>query len=480
MNHRMVFSTVGKIVWFEAVLLILPYIVSLVYKETCATAFLITIIIAAIVGTLLILVFKQKDDMIYSKEGFMIVSLSWIVLSLIGALPFRLSGEIPDFVDAVFESVSGLTTTGASVLTDVESMSYGLLFWRSFSQWIGGMGVLVFVIAIIPNVSGRSIHIMRAEVPGPVKGKLVPKMRDTAKILYLIYVVMTIIEIVLLKIGGMNWFESLVHAFATAGTGGFGIKADSLASYSSFIQWVVTIFMILFGVNFNIYFLILVKRFRAIVKSTELWVYLGVIAIGTLCIALNIYPMHDNVSDTIRHAAFQVGATITTTCYVTTDFNLWPMFSKSILFALMLMGGCAGSTSGGFKISRVIILVKKIGSEIKRLLHPRSVKVITVEGKRLDEHTITGTAVYLAVYIICFVVLFLAVSIDNFDFETSFTAVASCFNNIGPGFGEIGPVGNYAEFSVFSKIVLTVSMLLGRLEIFPLIIVAMPATWSKN
>lgn len=480
MNHRMVFSTVGKIVWAEAILMLLPYVVSLIYKEACASAFLITILIAAVVGTLLVLFFKKKDDIIYSKEGFLTVSLSWIILSLIGALPFRISGEIPHYVDAVFEIVSGFTTTGASILRNVEAMSNGLLFWRSFTHWIGGMGVLVFIMAIIPNVSKRSIHIMRAEVPGPVKGKLVPKMRDTAKILYLIYIAMTALQIVLLRVGGMPWFDSIVHAFGTAGTGGFGVKADSIASYSPYLQWVITIFMILFGVNFNIYFLLLIRRFKAVSKSTELWVYLGIILLAVVSISFNIYPMYNDVSDTVRDAAFQVGSVITTTGYSTADFNLWPSFSKAILFSLMLIGACAGSTGGGFKVSRVIILFKKIGSEIKRLLHPRSVKVITFEGKRLDEQAITGTAVYLAVYIICFVLIFLVVSLDKFDFETNFSAVAACFNNIGPGFGVVGPMGSYADYSVFSKLVLTVAMLLGRLEIFPLIIVAMPATWSKN
>ncbi len=480
MNHRMVFSTVGKMVWAEAILLLLPYIVSLVYKEACAEAFLVTIIVAAVTGTLLVLLFKKKNDVIYSKEGFLTVSLSWIVLSLIGALPFRISGEIPHYIDAVFETVSGFTTTGASILTDIEAMSRGLLFWRSFTHWIGGMGVLVFVMAIIPNVSKRSIHIMRAEVPGPVKGKLVPKLRDTAKILYTIYIVMTIIEIVLLRLGNMPWFDSIVHSFGTAGTGGFGIKADSIASYSPYLQWVITIFMILFGVNFNIYFLLIIGRIRSILKSTELWVYLGVIALAVLGISFNIYPMYNDVSDTVRYAAFQVGSIITTTGYATADFDLWPSFSKAILFSLMLIGACAGSTGGGFKVSRVIIVFKKISSEIKRLLHPRSVKTITFEGKRLEEQTINGVTVYLAIYIACFVLLFLAVSLDKFDFETNFSAVSACFNNIGPGFGAVGPTGNFAGYSIFSKIILTFAMLLGRLEIFPLIIVAMPGTWSKN
>lgn len=480
MNHRMVFSTVGKIVWVEAIMLILPCIVSMIYEDKSTVPFLITILIAAVIGTALVVFCRTKNDVIYAKEGFLTVSLSWIILSLIGALPFTISGEIPNYIDAVFETVSGFTTTGASILNDIESMSRGLLFWRSLTHWIGGMGVLVFVMAILPNVSKRSIHIMRAEVPGPVKGKLVPRMRDTAKILYLIYIVMTAVEIVLLKIGGMPLYDSLVHAFGTAGTGGFGIKSDSIASYSSYLQWVITIFMLLFGVNFNLYYLMLIRRFKSVVRSAELWVYVGIVLVSIGLITYNVYPIYSDFSDTVRDSAFQVASIITTTGYATTDFDLWPSFSKAILFALMFIGACAGSTGGGFKVSRVIILFKKINSELKRLLHPRSVKAVTFEGKRLEDHTITGVMVYLAIYIICFVVLFLAVSLDAFDFETNFSAVAACFNNIGPGFNAVGPVANYAGYSVFSKIVLTISMLLGRLEIFPLIILAMPATWSKT
>lgn len=480
MNHKMVFNTVGKIVLVEALLMFLPCFISFYYREECAWSFLLAVLIAVVAGTVLMAVSRTNNDVIYAKEGFVTVSLSWILLSLIGALPFTISGEIPSYVDAVFETVSGFTTTGASILTEVECMSRGLLFWRSFTHWIGGMGVLVFVMAILPNVSKRSIHIMRAEVPGPVVGKLVPKIRDTAKILYLIYIAMTIIEIGLLYFGGMTFFDSLVHSFGTAGTGGFGIKADSICSYNSYLQWVITIFMLLFGVNFNIYYLILIRRFKTAAKSTELWVYIGIVVVAVGLIALNIYPLYGDVLDTIRHSAFQVSSIITTTGYATQNFDLWPSFSKAILFCLMLVGACAGSTGGGFKVSRLVILLKKIYSEIKRLVHPRSVKVVNFEGKRLEEQTITGVCVYLAVYIICFVLIFLAISLDRFDFETNFSAVAACFNNIGPGFNVVGPAANYAGYSIFSKIILTVAMLLGRLEIFPLIICAMPATWSKT
>ena len=480
MNHKMVFGTVGKIVLVEALMLLLPCFTSFYYKEECAWSILFTVLIAVVTGTILTVVCRTNNDVIYAKEGFTTVTLSWILLSLIGALPFTISGEIPNYIDAVFETVSGFTTTGASILTDVEAMSKGLLFWRSLTHWIGGMGVLVFVMAILPNVSKRSIHIMRAEVPGPVVGKLVPKIRDTAKILYLIYIVMTVIEVLLLYFGGMSFFDSLLHSFGTAGTGGFGIKADSLGSYTSYQQWVVAIFMLLFGVNFNIYYLLLMRKFKSIAKSTEVWVYFGIVAVAIIMIAINIYPLYGDVSDTIKHSAFQVSSIITTTGYATQDFNLWPSFSKAIIFCLMLVGACAGSTGGGFKVSRFVILLKKIHSEIKRLVHPRSVKVVTFEGKRLEEQTITGVCVYLAIYIIFFVLLFLAVSIDRFDFETNFTAVASCFNNIGPGLGEVGPASSYAGYSNFSKIVLSLAMLLGRLEIFPLVICAMPATWSKT
>lgn len=480
MNHKMVFGTVGKIVWVESLMLVLPCIVSIIYRERCTFAFLATILIAAAVGTALVLLNRTKNDVIYAKEGFLTVSFSWIFLSLIGALPFRISGEIPHYIDAVFETVSGFTTTGASILTDVEAMSHGLLFWRSLTHWSGGMGILVFVMAIMPNVSKRSIHIMRAEVPGPVKGKLVPKLRETAKILYFIYIVMTVIEIVLLYVGGMPIFDSFVHAFGTAGTGGFGIKADSVGSYSNYLQWVITIFMILFGINFNLYYLMLIKRFKVAFKSTELWVYLGIVFTSVGLITYNIYPIYGNLSDGVRHSAFQVASVISTTGYSTVDFNLWPSFSKAILFLLMFTGACAGSTSGGFKISRVVILVKKIHSEIKKLIHPRAVKTVTFEGKRLEEQTVTGVSVYLAIYAFCFLFLFLALSLDSFDFETNVSAVLACFNNIGPGFGAVGPAGSFAGYSLFSKVVLTIAMLLGRLEIFPLIIVAMPGTWSKN
>lgn len=479
MNRRMILNTVGKMVLAEGLFLILPAIVSLIYKENCLFAFCITIAVALGLGGLMTWGAKPKDPVIYAKEGFFIVSASWILLSLIGALPFVISGEIPSYVDAVFETVSGFTTTGASILTDVEAMSKGLLFWRSFTHWIGGMGILVFVMAVLPNVSERSIHILRAEVPGPTVGKLVPRIKDTAKILYLIYVVMTMIQIVLLICGGMSPFDSILHAFGTAGTGGFGTKADSIGGYSPYLQWVIAIFMLLFGINFNVYYLFLIRRFKSALKSTELWVYLGIIATATALIAFNIYPQYNNLSETVRHSAFQVSSIITTTGYATTDFNLWPSFAKGILLILMFIGGCAGSTAGGIKVSRTVLISKQIRREIQKMLHPRSVKSLRFEGRPVEEQTLAGVNSYIGIYLVCFVVIFLIISFEPFGLESNFSAVAACFNNVGPGFGAVGPASNFAGYSDLSTVVLSIAMLLGRLEIFPLIIFFSPSSWRK-
>lgn len=475
----MILNTVGKMVLAEGLFLILPAIVSLIYKENCLFAFCITIAVALGLGGLMTWGAKPKDPVIYAKEGFFIVSASWILLSLIGALPFVISGEIPSYVDAVFETVSGFTTTGASILTDVEAMSKGLLFWRSFTHWIGGMGILVFVMAVLPNVSERSIHILRAEVPGPTVGKLVPRIKDTAKILYLIYVVMTMIQIVLLICGGMSPFDSILHAFGTAGTGGFGTKADSIGGYSPYLQWVIAIFMLLFGINFNVYYLFLIRRFKSALKSTELWVYLGIIATATALIAFNIYPQYNNLSETVRHSAFQVSSIITTTGYATTDFNLWPSFAKGILLILMFIGGCAGSTAGGIKVSRTVLISKQIRREIQKMLHPRSVKSLRFEGRPVEEQTLAGVNSYIGIYLVCFVVIFLIISFEPFGLESNFSAVAACFNNVGPGFGAVGPASNFAGYSDLSTVVLSIAMLLGRLEIFPLIIFFSPSSWRK-
>ena len=482
MNHKIIANVVGKIVLVEALLMALPALVSIFYGETdILWSFLVTITAALAIGSLLTWLPQPKDTVIYAKEGFVIVSLAWIGLSLIGALPFWLTGEIPNFVDAFFETVSGFTTTGASILTDVEGMSRGLLFWRSETHWVGGMGVLVFVMALIPDLSERSIHVLRAEVPGPTVGKLVPRIKDTAKILYSIYIVLTLVEIVFLLCGGMPLFDSVVHAFGTAGTGGFGIKADSIGGYSPYLQWVIAVFMLLFGVNFNLYYLLLIRRFRSALKSSELWTYLGIVAVAVLLIGGNIYPLYHNLGDTLRHATFQVSSLITTTGYSTVNFDLWPTFSKFLLVMLMLIGGCAGSTAGGLKVARVVLLFKQLKSEMQRLLHPRAVKTVNFEGKRVDAQTMTGVNVYLGVYLMVLVAVILLLSLEPLmNFESNVTAAVACFNNIGPGLSAVGPMNSYAGYSDFSTLVLSAAMLLGRLEIFPLLLFASPATWTKK
>ncbi len=480
MNRKMVFYTVGQMIMAEAALLVLPLVAALYYRESVAKYLVISILIALAVGGATTAIFRTKDNVIYAKEGFAIVALSWIMVSAIGALPFYLSGEIPSYVDAFFETVSGFTTTGASILTDVEAMSKGLLFWRSFTHWIGGMGVLVFVMAIIPNISDRSIHLMRAEMPGPVIGKLVPRAKDTAKILYLIYIVMTVIEVILLLAGGMPFFDSLIHSFGTAGTGGFGIKADSIAGYTPYMQWIIAIFMVLFGVNFNIYYLLITKKVRSILQSSELWAYLGIIVVSIILITFNIYPMYQNISVAIRDSAFQVSSIITTTGYATYDFNLWPTFSKCILLLLMFIGASAGSTGGGLKVSRLMLLVKRVRQQLHHMLHPRSVSTIKFEGKKVEDETLTSVANYFAIYMICFFLIFLVLCLESFDIETNFSATAACFNNIGPGLSLVGPTSSYAAYSPLSKIVLSFAMLLGRLEIFPLILALSPSTWSNK
>ncbi|MBR3597959.1 MAG: TrkH family potassium uptake protein [Clostridia bacterium] len=480
MNKKMVLYTLGKIIWVEAALLLLPVVVCLLYSNDSLFSFAVTLVTAVAVAAPLTIFCKPQNKVIYSKEGFVIVSLAWIVMSLIGALPFVISGEIPSFIDAFFETVSGFTTTGASIIENVEAMSEGILFWRSFTHWIGGMGVLVFVMALTAGLPDRSIHIMRAEMPGPIVDKLVPKARETAKILYLIYICMTVAEIIILVICKMPLFEALVHTFGTAGTGGFGVKADSIAGYSPVIQWVITVFMFLFGINFNLYYLILLRRIKSAFKSSELWVYAGVGVVSCIAITFNISEMYGSFSEALRHSAFQVSTVMTTTGYATADFNMWPGFSKTLLLILMFMGACAGSTAGGLKVSRVIILAKGIRRELTRLLHPRSVKTLKLDGKRLDEQTLSTTALYFTVYAACLVAVWFILSMDKYDTETNFSAAIACFNNIGPGLGIVGPAGNYSGYSVISKIVLSAAMLLGRLEIFPMLLCFSPATWSKK
>ena len=480
MNRRMVLFMLGRIIMLEAFILMLPAACSLIYKEKSFFAFLITIVIAFAVAFVLSVLNKPRDKTIFAKEGFVIVSLAWICFSAVGALPFVISGEIPSFIDAFFETVSGFTTTGASILTDVESKSHGILFWRSFTHWVGGMGVLVLMMAIFPTDTGRTIHIMRAEMPGPIIGKLVPKIKSTAKILYLIYIVLTATEALFLLLGGMSPFESIVYSLGTAGTGGFGIKSDGLASYTPYQQWVITVFMVIFGINFNLYYLVLTKKVRSALKSEELWFYLTIVATATVLITVNIYDMYGNTSDALRNSAFQVASLISTTGYATADFNLWPTFSKGILFLLMFMGACAGSTAGGLKLSRVILLFKSVRSNLKHMLHTRSVESIRFEGKKVDNATITNVASHFALYMLCIAVILLLLCLEPFDLETNISAAVSCFNNIGPGFSSVGPMSSYAEYSDFAKLVLSCAMLLGRLEIYPMLLMFSPTVWRNR
>lgn len=480
MNKRMVFYTLGRVAQAHSVLLLFPAIIGLIYRESAALSFLYVAVFSAVVGTVLSLVFKPKNRVIYSKEGFVIVTSSWFYMSLVGCLPFVISGEIPSFTDAFFETVSGFTTTGASIIENVEKLSRCMLFWRSFSHFIGGMGVLVFVMAILPNVSDRSIHILRAEMPGPVVGKIVPRIKETAKILYLIYLFMTLLEMLLLYCGEMDLFESAIHAFGTAGTGGFSMKSSGLSEYSAYSQWVITIFMLLFGVNFNLYFLLLIRRFKSVIRSGELWCYASIVAVCTAVVGISISPVYKNVSDTVRTSAFQVASIVTTTGYSTADFNAWPSLAKGMLFVLMFCGGCAGSTAGGLKISRSIMLVKMMGRELRKMLHPRSVATVRFEDKPVEETVLNSVGIYFAIYIFCILATFLLICFEPFGVETNFAAAVSCFNNVGPALGIAGPAGSYASYSIFSKWILSMAMLMGRLEIYPVLIALSPATWTKK
>ena len=484
MNKRFVFYMLGRILVIEAVLMLLPFVAGLVYSEASTWWFLLTAAVTLLVGFGLTFLFRKSDKTLFAREGFAIVALSWIGMSLFGALPFYLSGQIPSFTDAFFETVSGLTTTGASILPDVEALDHCMLFWPSFTHWIGGMGILVFMMAILPSDSGRNVHIMRAEMPGPIVGKVAPKVRDTAKILYLVYIVMTAVMVLFLWAGDMNLFESLLHSFGTAGTGGFGIKNNSIASYSAYSQWVITVFMLLFGINFNLYCLILIKRIKAAIKSTELWCYIGIVATSVIAITVNIATtmanVYGNLSDVVRHSAFQVASIITTSGFSTVDFNLWPEFSKMILVILMFIGGCAGSTAGGLKVSRIMMMFKGVRRNLRQMIHPRSVNSVRFEGKTLDKATLHSVSGYIVVYVIIFFAVMLVLSLEPFNLETTFTATAACFNNIGPGLGAVGPMGSFAGFSDASTWTLSFTMLLGRLEIFPILLTFSPSTWMRK
>ncbi|MBS5083539.1 MAG: TrkH family potassium uptake protein [Clostridiales bacterium] len=477
MNYAMIRYMLGYICYFEAVFLALPCIVSIVYKEKSGFSFAAIMLLCAAVG--FTMTFKKpKDRTMFAKEGLVTVALSWIILSIFGAVPFVISGEIPSMTDAFFETVSGFTTTGASILTNVEGLSQTALFWRSFTHWVGGMGVLVFILAIIPTKSDSGIHLMRAESPGPSVNKLVPKVRTTAMILYGIYLGMTVVEIVFLLVGGMPLFDSLTIAFGTAGTGGFAIKNDSIASYSTYLQGVVTVFMIMFGINFHVYYLFLVKRPKEALRTGEMWAYLGIIGTSVLVIAFSVRDMFPSFFMALHQSAFQVGSIITTTGYATVDYEAWPEIARTILVLLMFIGACAGSTGGGIKVSRIIILFKGVKKEITMISHPRSIKKVKIDGRLVEHDVVRSVNAFLVIYAVIFVISLMIISLDNMDMTTNFTAIAATLNNVGPGLGIVGPTGNYAAFSDLSKLVMSFDMLAGRLELLPMLILFVPSTWK--
>ena len=479
MNFSIVKRIIGYVLVFVAVLMVLPCIVAVIYQEREGWSFVITAVLCLLLGFLFMWK-KPENRVFYVKEGFVAVALSWIIMSVMGSLPFLITVTITNPIDAVFETVSGFTTTGSSVLSDVEAVSKSVLFWRSFTHWIGGMGVLVFLLSLLHMTGGGShINLMKAESPGPSVSKLVPTVRSTAKILYIIYLAMTVLEIVFLLIGKMPLFDALTITFGTAGTGGFGIKNDSLAGYSPYLQIVVTIFMILFGVNFSAYFLLLRRKVKQAFSMEEVRWYLLIILASIALITLSVRGMYGSVGEAARHAAFQVGSIITTTGYASTDFNLWPEVPRTILVLLMFIGACAGSTGGGIKVSRLVILVKTIKKELHTFLHPRSLKKLKMDGHTLEHETVRATNVFLIAYVLIFSFSVLLVAFDGNDLITNFTAVASALNNIGPGLELVGPMGNFGLFSNGAKLVLIFDMLAGRLEIFPLLLLFVRDTWKK-
>ncbi len=482
MNYKMIGRFIAQILAIEAVFMLPALGISLGYGEyTAALAFLLTVGIIAAVAAAMYLVCRKASFALDAREGLVCVGLSWITLSLFGCMPFVFSGEIPRYIDAFFEIVSGFSTTGSSILSNVEALSPGILYWRSFTHWLGGMGVLVFLLAVAPGSKdkGFTMHLLRAESPGPDVGKLVPKMRKTASILYIIYIVLTILDIILLLAGGMHWLEALCTAFGTAGTGGFGVKNDSLASYSPYIQYVTTVFMFLFGVNFSCYYLILLRQAKAVVKDEELRTYVLIVAATIALIVLNIRSMYGSFEETFRHTSFTVASIISTTGYATTDFDQWPAFSKSLIIFLMIVGACAGSTGGGLKVSRLLYLIKSLGRNIAQILNPRRVKVVRYNGQPLSEQLVANTNAYLAAYVCIILVSFVVISLDGQSIGTNLTAVLACFNNIGPGMEAVGPTCNFGGFSDLSKLVLSADMLAGRLEIFPILVLFSPSTWKR-
>ena len=480
MNKKMIIYILGKMLGVEGALLLIPALVSLIYGEKTGVSFLI---VAAVLGVIF-LIFgrkKPKNNRIYGKEGFAIVGLAWILWSLFGAIPFVITGSVPNYIDAFFETVSGFTTTGSTILQEIESLPMGINFWRCFTHWIGGMGVLVFVMMVTSLDAENAMPLMRAEVPGPEADKLVPKARSTAKILYQMYFVLTAAEVVLLMFGGMNLYDALVHSFSTAGTGGFSNRNSSVAFYdSAYIDGVITVFMILFGINFNLYFLLLLKNWKSVLKNEELRAYLGIIAAAVAVITVNILSIYENVFHAFRYASFQVASVITTTGFYTADFELWPELSKVVLLTVMFIGACAGSTGGGIKVCRFVILCKSIRQEIRKILHPNVVTMVKINGKKVSNDTMRGINTFFAAYIFILVMSVLIVSVDNFDFATSFSGVLTTINNVGPGISKVGPVENFHMFSPLSKLVFCFDMLVGRLEIFPYLLLLSPDLWRRR
>ena len=481
MNKRSIIYILGWVLIVEAVAMQIGTITSLIYGEKEAWYFVLIGVVSAILGVLAIKVKKPKNMVLYQKAGFASTALSWILLSLVGCMPFWLSGEIPSFIDAFYETVSGITTTGATILNDVEALSKGMLMWRSFLHWLGGMGVIVFLLAIIPKLGGQqNIFLMKAESPGPIIGKAVPRMRNYATMLYGIYIILTALEFILLLFGGLNVFEAINTSFSTAGTGGFGIYNSNAAAFESYyVQTVIAVFMLLFGINFSVYLCLIARKFKQSLKFEELWIYLGIVAVSTAIIAFNISSIYKPY-DAFHQSFFYVTSIISTTGFGLTDVNKWPELSKTVIIILTFIGASAGSTGGGFKISRIILLFKEVRKEFSLLVHPRNVKLVKMDGKTVNHDIMRTTSMYLVLYIGVFAISFLLVSIDNMDFTTSFTAVAANLNNTGPGLGAVGPVGNYADFSILSKIVFIFDMLAGRLEIYPLLLLFAPSAWKKS